>query len=79
MKHDDFVEVMREVVPQLIDQTMTSETASGSERKREASESAEAPIPKLPKMDTPADCVEHAIAYGESAKCSAFQIIAPVE
>ena len=38
MKHDDLVEVMREVVPQLIDQTMTSETASGSERKREASE-----------------------------------------
>ena len=38
MKHDDLVEVMREVVPQLIDQTMTSETASGSESKLEASE-----------------------------------------
>ena len=72
MRHDDFVEVMREVVPQLIDQTMTSETASGSERKREASESAEeVPVPKLPKMDTPAEYVEHAIAYVESAKCSA--------
>ena len=73
MKHDDFVEVIREVVPQLIDQTMTSETASGSERKREASESAEAPTPKLPKVDTPADCVEHATACVESAKCSASE------
>ena len=73
MKHDDFVEVIREVVPQLIDQTMTLETASGSERKREVSESVEAPTPKLPKVDTPADCVEHATACVESAKCSASE------
>ena len=52
---------------------MTSETASGSERKREASESAEASTPKLHRVDTPADCVEHATACVESAKCSASE------
>eukprot|EP00435_Cladocopium_sp_Y103_P001293 s456_g1.t1 len=73
MRHDDFVEVMNEVVPQLIEQTVRSdqpESSSGSERKREAADSASAPAAKLPKIETPVDSVEYGLAYVEAASCS---------
>jgi len=70
MKHDDFVEVMNEVVPQLIEQTVMADDTTGSERKREAAETSDAPSAKVPKTEVSADCVEHGVAYVEHAACS---------
>eukprot|EP00435_Cladocopium_sp_Y103_P050219 s645_g15.t1 len=74
MKHDEFVEVMNEVVPQLIEPMVQSNhDASGSDRKRKAAGPAEEPVPKLPKTEGLAAYVEHAIPYVEAASCSASE------
>ena len=55
MKHDDFVDVMREVVLQLIEDAVAREeqVVSGDKR-RPAESSAEEPEPKAAKPETPA-------------------------
>ena len=65
MKHDDFVDVMREVVPQLIEDAVARE-----EQVVSGDTSAEEPEPKAAKPETPAQLVEHAIAYVAAAECS---------
>eukprot|EP00435_Cladocopium_sp_Y103_P020594 s2229_g5.t1 len=70
MKHEDFVEVMREVVPQLIEGVVQQgESTSDASHKRSADASAEVPEPKAAKTEDPALCVEHAIAYVATAEC----------
>ena len=64
MKQEDFVEVMQEVVPQLIEQTIQSST-----HKRSASETAEQPDAKLPRTDDTAAAPENPVAYVEVAAC----------
>ena len=61
---------MNEVVPQLIEQTVMADDTTGSERKREAAETSDAPSAKVPKTEVSADCVEHGVAYVEHAACS---------
>eukprot|EP00435_Cladocopium_sp_Y103_P050118 s180_g15.t1 len=70
MKHDDFVEVMQEVVPQLIEDTIAREDQSASDRKRPADVPSDEPDPKIAKSEDSALLVEHAIAYVASADCS---------
>eukprot|EP00435_Cladocopium_sp_Y103_P038006 s382_g10.t1 len=70
MKHEDFVEVMREVVPKLIEGVVQQgESTSDVSHKRSADSSAEVPEPKAAKTEDPALCVEHAIAYVATAEC----------
>eukprot|EP00435_Cladocopium_sp_Y103_P032019 s3508_g8.t1 len=71
MRHDDFVEVMREVVPQLIDDAIHDDDASMSAAsKRPAEAPGEEPVSKASRTDEGAALVEHAIAYVEAASCS---------
>eukprot|EP00435_Cladocopium_sp_Y103_P071090 s130_g36.t1 len=69
MKQDDFVEVMQEVVPQLIDETIQSEASS---HKRSASETAEQPEAKAPRTEE-STAPEHPIAYVGVASCEAVE------
>eukprot|EP00435_Cladocopium_sp_Y103_P006224 s2324_g2.t1 len=70
MKHDDFVEVMREVVPKLLEEaTQPEASASESSHKRSADASADVPASKAAKTDESALLVEHAIAYVAAAEC----------
>eukprot|EP00435_Cladocopium_sp_Y103_P048189 s837_g14.t1 len=62
MRQEDFVEVMQEVVPQLLDDAMLS-------HKRSASETAELPDAKAPRTGEPSSVPEHSIAYVEAASC----------
>ena len=67
MRQEDFVEVMQEVVPQLIEQAVESEQAN---RKRDADDSMEQPEQKAPRLETPPVVTsENAIAYVELASC----------
>ena len=70
MRHEDFVEVMREVVPSLIENVVQSEDASMSTAKRPAESPEEEPVSKMSKTEDGAALVETAIAYVETACCS---------
>lgn len=62
---------MREVVPQLIEDAVArEEQVVSGDKKRPAESSAEEPEPKAAKPETPAQLVEHAIAYVAAAECS---------
>ena len=70
MRHDDFVEVMREVVPQLIDDAVQQEDQNMSAAsKRPAEIPAEEPASKVSRTEENIAMVQHAIAYVESACC----------
>jgi hypothetical protein len=71
MRHDDFVEVMREVVPQLIDDAVQQEDQNMSAAsKRPAEIPAEEPASKVSRTAENIAMVQHAIAYVESACCN---------
>ena len=71
MRHDDFVEVMREVVPHLIENAVNQPDQNMAEdKKRPAEQSPEEPESKLAKHDSPVPLVEHAVSYVASAECS---------
>ena len=71
MREDDFVEIMREVVPQLIDQaveqtrTAESDRTSASKRPLESSDGTE-PLPSRPRVSSG---VEEALSVEEVASC----------
>ena len=70
MRHEDFVEVMREVVPSLIENVVQSEDSSMStSAKRPAESPEEEPASKISKTEDGAALVETAIAYVEAACC----------
>ena len=67
MRQEDFVEVMQEVVPHLIEEAVEAEQAN---RKRNADEATDQPEHKAPRLDASPDSPgEHPIAYVESACC----------
>ena len=71
MREDDFVEIMREVVPQLLDQaveqtrTAESDRSSASKRPLESSDGTE-PLPSRPRVSSG---VEEALSVEEVASC----------
>jgi hypothetical protein len=60
MKHEDFLEMMQEIVPQIVapeaavdspDQMMHSSSPRGTSQKREASTEGDVPAPSRPRIE----------------------------